>query len=184
MRGLKALKIVRALSALGAVLLGAVTVLLFVGMLLSVPDTLKHDQEINSAFSRTASWVEEFNSNKGRLPSKAELEGWYAAQDRSFWLKSIELISNPAHFPDETIKTFGAAPTGGYLLGLWRGEWNEYYASWTKTSTIGNAKDAILFVLQWAAISFLLFVLCFFMWRFRRPTGRSKGRAASGAPLS
>ena len=31
---------------------------------------------------------------------------------------------------------FGVPPNGAYLLSYWRGEWFEYYASWSQESTL------------------------------------------------
>ena len=176
------MRIIRIISASSAVILAAVAAILFLGMLMPVPDTLKHDKEIDQAFLRAHAWVGNYKLSEGKLPSKDELAAWSATQPQSFWLKSIELIDNPAHFPNEAIKAFGQAPSGGYLLGLWRGEWNEYFASWTKTSTIGGAKDVVLFVAGWLLLLGLLLVLSFFLWRFGRPTRRSSGSPASGLP--
>jgi len=171
----RVMRIIRIISASSAVVLAAVAAILFLGMLRSVPDTLKHDKEIDQAFLRANAWVGNYKSSEGRFPSKDELAAWSATQPQSFWLKSIELIDTPDYFPNEAIKAFGQAPSGGYLLGLWRGEWNEYFASWTKTSTISDTKNVVLFVAQWLAILGLLFALSFFLWRFGRPTRSSSG---------
>lgn len=158
----------RALSASVAVLLAALATVLFLGMLRTVPDTLQHDAEIESAFLMAASWADAFKRDNGRFPSTRELQTWSATQNESFWLKSVELISDPSHFPSEAKKAFGPAPTEGYVLELWRGEWNEYFASWTRTTTIGSSEDTALFIVQWLILSLFISAASFFLWRFGR----------------
>lgn len=177
MIALSVMKVVRVLSASFAVLLAATAAFLLLGMLMTVPTTLEHDKQIDGAFLRASSWVSDFKLKNGRLPANRELAAWSMTQKQSFWLQSIELVSDSRHFPAEAKKAFGIIPSEGYLLSLWRGEWNEYFASWTKTSTIGDVKDAVLFVVQGVVGSLLLFALSFILWRYRRPTLHSRGRA-------
>lgn len=162
------MRILRVLSLSVAALLMALATVLFVGTLLAGRHTLKHDAEIKSAFLRAASWVDAFKRDNQRIPSAEELRAWSAAQKESFWLKSIELTSDTSGLTNEARKSFGVAPAGTYVLGLWRGEWSEYFASWTRTSTVDNTRGRIMAIALQLALSVAVFVAGFLLWRFGR----------------
>lgn len=124
-----------------ALLLGLIGVLLILGGMTTVPDTLRHGREINQSFASASSWVASFSREHGRLPSSWEFKRWAAVKEpkQPFGVSSIEIV-RPSTLPAEVVASFGHPVASGYVLSLWRGEWFEYYASWRQASTVDTSK--------------------------------------------
>ena len=121
----------------------------------AVDHTVANSREIGSSLSAAASFVEDFQQTTGRLPSQTEFASWASSQpDRVHDFMRCETTA----FPEGVVKEFGPAPPGSFLLTYWRGEWNEYYASWTGRNTLvfdsskyymlgSRIADAVAFIL-------------------------------------
>jgi hypothetical protein len=98
-------------------------------------ETIAHSRSIEESFQKAIAFVESQKKAIGRLPSLVEYSFWSSQfPDQPFSPKYISLVEGS--FPKEVIGNFGTPPLGSYLLVCWRGEWNEYYASWANRSTL------------------------------------------------
>ena len=114
---------------------------LFLGLLYTlgsgalIDSTLENSRSIDTSFNKAASYVEQFQKDHSRLPSAAEFMHWASHfPDRPYTPNGIRL--EVTDFPAKSITEFGTPPPNAYLLVLWRGEWEEYYASWAKKSSL------------------------------------------------
>lgn len=129
-----------------------------------IEETIQHNRLIDASFRRAAEFIEGFRQEHSRLPEQAEFEQWAAGQPASVYSpRYIEL--HAANFPQEAVDLFGVPPDGGYLLSTWRGEWTEYYASWTGKSSLtfdpsayyvvgGPVYDATAVIVVFLALAF------------------------------
>ncbi|MES2444933.1 MAG: hypothetical protein V4574_19080 [Pseudomonadota bacterium] len=58
-----------------------------------------------------------------------------------------------------TRAALGPPPANGYILRLWRGEWAEYYASWSGRSTLLFDRNAYAF---WGNLYLDMVIACAF----------------------
>ncbi len=101
----------------------------------AIDETIAHSREIERTFTSAVSFVEEWKNARGRLPSASEFVKWRSEQpEQTYGAQSLEFSTRD--FPPEVTARFGSATDGGYLLTFWRGEWNEYYASWRGRSSL------------------------------------------------
>ncbi len=166
-------------------LIGIIVAILYaVGADRSVSETIERNRFIEVSFQKAIAFVETQKKANGRLPTSEEV-GFWASQfpSQPFSPKGFRLVDSS--FPQEAIEKFGTPPVGSYLLVFWRGEWNEYYASWANKSTLyfdpkkyhalgsGIADGAVL-----AVCSALFLILAVKIWPnplFQR-TAKSRGR--------
>lgn len=97
--------------------------------------TIEHSRQIEAGFLEAARLVDAFRAERGRLPSRDETE-----QRLSFGGPFI--VEAREGFFQEAVAALGQPPEGGYVLGLWRGEWMEYYASWSGATTMPFEESA------------------------------------------
>lgn len=146
-----------------------------------VEETIKHSKEIEKSFKKASSFVSSFREKHERLPTKTEFEEWRKTfPDKPYGPKGMRLLT--ASFPDEAVKIFGVAPEGSFLLVYWRGEWDEYFASWgSKTSLELDESKYYFFGIKYLdgisciVLALLVFIGCIKIWpnqTFQR-TGRS-----------
>jgi hypothetical protein len=110
----------------------------------AIQETLSHSREIQRAFTSAVRFVEVWQKAEGRLPSASEFVTSRSQQaDETYGVQHIELSTRD--FPSEVTARFGSPPEGGYLLTFWRGEWNEYYASWADRSSLSFDPAAYFF---------------------------------------
>jgi hypothetical protein len=152
-------------------------------------ESIAKNRTISDTFSQAANYIDEFNRNNARLPSTNEFKRWAKTQP-SKWPSAQDLfletnpsfiqerLYNPHHDIDKT-EDFGIPPDGSYILGLWRGEWFEYYISWHPTTTLTfDAKD--YYILDTAVEDFTLFIFLFLIcaalsiWLWRTSKKNSK----------
>ena len=172
-------------SAAISVILLVVGALYLAGGFVLTPHTIENGRAIDNSFSVASSWIDTFTQRTGRLPTQQEFTKWAASQpEQVYGVKNLKLIVSASEFPRQVIESFGRPSTGSYVLELWRGEWFEYFASWARASTVDSARGLYG---STVAIGALLIAIGLALWRLSkkcRPTERSSGRAASGAPLS
>jgi len=132
------MRIVRAAAACVAYMVGALTLL--VGLLYAIGPgasrTIEHSRELEQSFKTASKYITSFKEKNGRMPTEQEFDAWAKAfpskpydSPNGMWLK----VSS---FPDEAIKQFGDPPKESFLLVYWRGEWEEYYASWANRTSL------------------------------------------------
>jgi hypothetical protein len=101
----------------------------------SVSGTIGHSRSIEASFQKAIAFVENQKKVNGRLPTLDEFKSWSEKfPDQPFSPKGIRFIESS--FPQEAIDKFGSPTSEAYLLAFWRGEWDEYYASWANKSTL------------------------------------------------
>jgi hypothetical protein len=129
--------VVRKLLAFACALGAVYSALAALSTALSLPgieDTIRRNREIASVFDAGAQFVDHFRHSYGRLPI-VEFQEWVNAQQGH--LSDARFLSiHTTRFPAEIRNRFGTAPQSSYVLSYWRGEWFEYYASWTEGSTL------------------------------------------------
>jgi hypothetical protein len=92
---------------------------------------------IDSGFRQAVDYVEKIRSTHARLPNRSEFSDWALQYpDRVDTPRHFELETRIDCFPKALTARFGPAPDGSYLVGYWRGEWMEYFASWTNKSKL------------------------------------------------
>ena len=136
-----------------------------------IKETIAKNRTIETVFLETANYVDEFNAVNARLPTADEFEGWSETQPKK-WpsTKNLFLETNPTYiqhrlyepyYDIDKTEDFGIPPDGSYILGLWRGEWFEYYISWKSTTTMSfQAADYYMFG---SALKDFLFVIFLFL---------------------
>ena len=101
----------------------------------SMARTIEHSRLIEASFWKAVTFIEIQEKEKGRLPTSSEFEKWASKYPRRpYTPNGIRFIDS--EFPKDAIKEFGDPPSGSYLLAYWRGEWEEYFASWVQKSTL------------------------------------------------
>lgn len=99
-------------------------------------DTFKKNREIEISFQAAASFVDGFLAEKSRLPSAGEFAEWRSQfSPRPYTPKGMELVQG-GEISALVEKEYGKAPANGYVIWYWRGEWEEVYVSWAKSSSL------------------------------------------------
>jgi hypothetical protein len=171
-----------------AAVLSAATGLLEFGSSKLIDDTVQHSHEIDGAFRGAAGFVSAWRRDHGRLPSRSEFEAWASTQqDRAYSPTDIQYIVGS--FPEDIVREFGPPADDAYLFTFWRGEWNEYYASWADRSSLSfDPSEYFIFGSKWldllafGAAGAALAGVAFAMWpnqplqptRATEPTGKQE----------
>jgi hypothetical protein len=142
-----------------------------------VANTINNSRKIETVLSAGKHFVDSWALEYGRLPTADEFKAWSSKQQQLPGLYDPrELIFKTDNFPDDVIKKFGPPHPGSYLLSLWRGEWDEYYASWMERTSLVFQKSAYFVSGSALSDSAILAVagICFlfagrWLWRRGRP---------------
>jgi len=111
----------------------------------AIDETVSHSQGIDHAFTSAVRFIEDWKKAEGRLPSNSEFVKWRSAQpDQIFGARHVEFSTRD--FPTEVTARFGPPTESAYVLTFWRGEWNEYYASWRDRSSLSLDPAAYFFL--------------------------------------
>lgn len=138
---------------------------------LSVDETIANSRKIHQSFSMAVNFTNTFERMNGRLPNEAEFNDWVKLQSNSvhspremFIETDLEKIKRRLNKREETsLHAFPTPNNGSYLIGLWRGEWNEYYASWQRETTLElDPKAYYLFGTAMKDFAFLIFLFLIF----------------------
>jgi len=129
-----------------------------------IESTIEDNRAIEASFQKTAAFVEQFRRDHSRLPNDDEFKDWSGRQPFANYSPIyMELLTDK--FPEGVVENFGAPPTLGYVVSYWRGEWNEYYASWTeKSSLIFDASEYYVLgspAIDAATVIAIFAMLCF-----------------------
>ena len=176
-----------------SILFGAFAVIFFFLAFLCNPNsmtpaveyTLKGNRKIEAALHDGVGFVEDFRVKSDTLPTKNEFDEW-KSKDRTIGAYSTRSIFFETEFDqinavlgDQKIQKsdFNTSDVDLYIIGMWSGEWYEYYSSWTKTTSLaleasdyyllGTALKDFLLYLFLAILSSLASIL---LWRRHRST--------------
>ena len=117
-------------------------------------------------FDQCVRFIDFFQGQHDRLPTPEEYKQWSynklpCIPDTldGFVGQSVEYQtwanSPPDLHPD--VAEFGKPPPNSYLLSIWRGEWEEFYAAWAKRSSLPlSADDYYMFGSRMAELSLIL----------------------------
>jgi hypothetical protein len=125
----------------GAILLLLPALLLLMMFLLAAASkdtlahTIEHSHELEAKFKEAALFVDVFREERGRLPNSDETE-------RHLGRGGPYVVAAGDGFFQDAVAELGQPPEAGYFLGLWRGEWMEYYASWSGKTTMPSDESA------------------------------------------
>lgn len=154
----------------------AATLVLFLAVLynpnasnLIVTETIANSSKIEQNFITASTFIDTFQINNGRLPDEAEFTTWAKLRDSSgysprdmFIEADLDLItSHLSNLDGLRFKDFGAPPNGSYIIGMWRGEWHEYYISWKRDTTL--ELDPKTYYLFGSAIRDFIFLIFLFL---------------------
>jgi hypothetical protein len=171
----------------------------------NIDETIAHSRQIDVAFREAVNFVRTWRRSEGRLPNSDEFAAWASKlPEEPNSAKDMQYSLND--FPQEVIAKFGRPSGEAYLLTYWRGEWDEYYASWTDTSSlIFDTSKYFMLGSRWldlfafCFVGFALVGAAFVAWppnnAMQRsalvvtpPAGKGGGedglRSASGAPTA
>ena len=121
---------------------------LFIGasMLLDTPEQIKSDKEfVANEIQPSVDFIKDFKTTNKRLPTNREYYTWQRDYHNDYssdltqkedslipGLGRIHYVRNLSDFvKDDKEKINGADWTKDYAIAVWRGEWMEYYFSWT-----------------------------------------------------
>jgi hypothetical protein len=149
-----------------AILWLAVCLFAGVGFFLDTPMQIKADKKfINRELRPSVDFVKKFKTINSRLPTTKEFDSWereyyYKIKPGNFviqYLRGIESIDK-----DDLSKFKNADWTKDFAIAVWRGEWMQYYFSWSDNYDPNNyAWDDGFTVL---AIMFVLGLLPLLAW--------------------
>lgn len=152
-----------------------------------IAESIEHSRRVLSDFQASTRFVDAFRAARRRLPSGEEFDVWSRDNVRS----GSPMIVSPddASFGEEAVAVLGRPPAGRYLLGLWRGEWMEYYAPWSGRSTLSfdegdyyMSGSQVLDMLLGGLLAFLSMGGAYRIWMGRR-TGTASARNGSTADV-
>lgn len=171
------MKHIAALTLLLTGLVSALWLLASAGSGGLVDHSMENSRQLLADFQTTTRFVRATHTARGRLPSNEELLAWSRENVRSG--EPMILRPGDGQYGEEAVAALGRPPRGQYLLGMWRGEWMEYYAPWSGQSTLSfNRGDYYLLGSQWMDVS-LSGLLAFIsiggacmIWRNKRGAAR------------
>jgi hypothetical protein len=98
-----------------------------------VGQRIENNRKLESDFQKTSQFVKSFLAHRGRLPNDDEIEDW--SKRHLSWARPFLVVRN-GPFSAEALAAFGPPPRNGFIIAIWRGEWMEYYASWSGMTTM------------------------------------------------
>jgi hypothetical protein len=150
--------------------------LLAITLISTLPHEVSRSSTLIESFSLAASWIDDFEKVNSRLPSTDEYSLWAASKpEHVYGVQSVELLSpSSSDFYREAIAALGEPNTGNsYVLAIWTGDQNEYYASWANKSTVDNSSryhgQILLLDMFFIAAAFV----CWYVAHRCRPTTNS-----------
>jgi hypothetical protein len=136
-----------------------------------------NDRLIDAQFHRTERFVTAFKRAHGKLPSREELEALPESKKSGYAVHIVDATRDS--IAKEAFSTVGHPPPGGYVLSIWRGEWMEYYASWSGKSSVPDDQSSYYVTGSRRLDLFLggsLMMLCLFiarwLWKGQAPSPR------------
>lgn len=100
-----------------------------------IRDTVKNSRQIDASFRNAAAYVDAYIVSNGDLPSRTTFETWTSSHPSTAhgirYVRLEPLSSSPSMSAGEVQPS-----KNGYVLRLWRGEWEETYTSWNQKSSM------------------------------------------------
>jgi hypothetical protein len=157
------------LVAIGWLVLGA----LYLGISRpAITETVAHSRQIQAAFVHSADYVDSFRAERGRLPTANEFSTWEEAQPDVAQAAGSVTLFNSNLLPER--HDLGMVPPGSYMLGFWRGEAWEFFAGWSRKSTLVFEEGAYYFsgslsgdILAWLATWLVLTIASIWIGPYR-----------------
>jgi hypothetical protein len=136
----------------------------------AIKHTLVNSRKIEVVFKVSSSFIENYQNTSEKLPPENVFNKWALSQP----IKGNNIRYSINNFSEEAIKRFGEPKEEvAYLLSLWRGEWNEYYASWADQSTLKfDERDYYILNSRWAGYVLtgcISIIFLFVGWHSRSP---------------
>jgi hypothetical protein len=104
----------------------------------STPGMIAKDKEFKaSGFLPTIQFVALHKEKFGTLPNKSQFDNWKLQQG---WENRALFLEFSGNLESDDCP-FGAIPPGSYGITVWRGEWNECYASWLNKYSFDDTKS-------------------------------------------
>jgi hypothetical protein len=135
----------------GALLLAlfcALSIFLLPSKLETVLTTIKHSKEVNAQFLELKNFAIEFRERTGQLPNTDQVSEWYYAK----YLPSEKYVANhsglvgfsvdPPNCGEHLQVPSRSTDGKSFCLSHWRGEWFEYFASWSNQSSMSFSPSA------------------------------------------
>ncbi len=137
----------------------------------SIENTIEKSRNIEKTILYVAGLIDDFFDKSKRLPTQEEYKNLVNDLPHMYYDPKKYIRYYTSKFPESVTDQFGEPVDNSYVLDLWRGDWSEYYVSWTRSTTLVFEVDAYLtpvygMVLQ-AALSIALFIFGTVMLRFR-----------------
>jgi hypothetical protein len=153
-------------ATIGLVAYGAAGLCLALGIALAssvspVDHTIENSRKIEAAFHSGAEFANAVMASTGRPPTRKQFEAWANSQPKGIY-SPADLLLMDRNFPPEVIQQFGVPPPNAYVLSLWRGEWDEYFAGWSAESTLTFDRSAYSLLCSPLADLVAFAVLAFF----------------------
>ena len=95
---------------------------------------------IEKIFQLAAEKAENFKRTHGHYPNSTEFENW-RDELTQFGLYGEIIDYQTKGFRDEVLTDFGQPKGDVFVLHIWRGEWSEYYASWSSQSSLPKSRS-------------------------------------------
>ena len=101
--------------------------------LIHVPEQMQKDEKfLETVLKPPVEFIKNFKISCGRLPSGDEFSEWLAHHNTNHIYESVLYIrSTNGIAADDTYKFKNANWRKDFAVGAWRGEWEDYYFSWS-----------------------------------------------------
>lgn len=108
--------------------------------LIEVPKQIEKDvQFFRNNIKPSVEFVKYFKQNHHRLPSDSEFDTWLIKSGRSELALPVDYIRNPTNIFHSDLSRFTKADwRKDFAISVWRGEWMEYYFSWTDSYDVNS----------------------------------------------
>ncbi len=137
----------------------------------SIENTIEKSRNIEKTILHVAGVIDDFFDKSKRLPTQEEYIKLVNDLPHMYYEPKKSIRYYTSNFPESVTDRFGAPVSNSYVLDLWRGDWSEYYVSWTRSTTLVFEVDAYLTpgygISIQAAVSIALFIFGVVILRFR-----------------
>lgn len=101
--------------------------------LIVVPGQIQKDEKfLKTVLQPPVEFIKNFKRGRGRLPSDEEFGEWFARHNNNYIYESVLYMRSANGISaDDTYKFKNANWKKDFAVGAWRGEWEDYYFSWS-----------------------------------------------------
>ncbi len=153
------------------VLFGCLSLLVTYTTFQHLPQQYKTDNEIKKILLISKILIDNFKKENHRLPSEDEYN--YLVHSRTDNIHNrfniADIIYYKKNIPKNVIEEYGPEVANGYVLSIWRGEWNEYYFSSLDEFTLPKSFKQRFneLVLPPIIATIILFISATILWFFK-----------------